>query len=265
MKFIPGTAAQCDLRFSFWGAVPNEPNGTVAILVHGSDRDPISMRAAFAGWAERTGTTLFLPYFPVGVPQGTGGDGYKQLRVGEIGFDELVWAMLDQFVASYDIRADRLAVFGFSGGAQFAHRLALVQPDRFSALAIGAPGNVTLLGSDDGWWPGVNDFRREFGFERDHAGLLQLPVYVTVGTEDDGRDAIRVGAHERRWRPGANDAGRTRVDRARALAENWSAHGVAVEYEVVPHSGHQLEALVPGVLRFLDRTLYPLTAEEHQA
>ncbi|WDH78072.1 hypothetical protein PTQ19_11120 [Microbacterium esteraromaticum] len=253
MRFGTGTALVKDPRFSWWSAVPESPCGAVAVLIHGSDRDPVGMRREFLDWAERTGTALLAPLFPAGVPDAGDANGYKQLRSGDTHFDDVLQWTLDAFIERELLDVDRLELFGFSGGAQFAHRLALVHPSDWSAAAFAAPGNVTLLGSEHAWWPGVGDFATVFGRERDHARLQALPVHVLVGADDDGSGVIHVGEHEPRWRAGANDAGSTRVDRARHLAQNWHEHGVPATFEIVAGAAHDLAPLAPQAQAFFDR------------
>lgn len=253
MRLGTGTALTVDPRFSWWSAVPDSYAGTVLVLVHGSDRDPVGMRTAFLDWAQQTGTALLLPLFPAGVPVAGDPNAYKQLRSNGLHFDAVLWQIIEQFSADNALEIDHLELCGFSGGAQYAHRLALVHPRRFDSVALAAPGNVTLLSTDTPWWPGTSDFEAEFGTARDHAGLQQLPVHVIVGAEDSGSAVIHIDEDDPRWRPGANDSGTTRVDRARRLAENWASHGVPATLEVIPGVGHRLDQLAGAAQDFLSR------------
>ena len=45
--------------------------------------------------------------------------------------------------------------FGFSGGAQFAHRFLYIHPGRLRAVSLGAPGLVTMLDETRAWWVGT--------------------------------------------------------------------------------------------------------------
>lgn len=70
-------------------------------------------------------------------------------------FDLLVLDMIDPAAEIWPLSTDRFALFGYSGGGQFAHRFLYLHPHRPTALSIGAPGNVTLPDPVRPWPAGV--------------------------------------------------------------------------------------------------------------
>lgn len=251
-RLLPLRASTVDSRIS-WCAVAPPAHRAWAVLVHGSDRDPVGMIRAFRPWAEQRGVTLLAPLFPVGVPTPTEGDAYKSLRGGGLPFDEVLRAIADEAAAETCRPADTFHLFGFSGGAQFAHRYALHRPEEVRALSIVAPGNVTLLGNGRTWWAGTRDAGAVLGHAIDLPLLRRIPVQALVGERDDGRDVIRITPDSPRWVDGANDAGVTRGERLATMVSDWRAAGIDVAHTVVPGAGHELGPFVALAQAFFDQ------------
>jgi hypothetical protein len=81
-----------------------------------------------------------------------------------------------------------------------------------------------------------------------------VPVQLVVGEADVETWEINNpgGAN---WMPGADAAGRTRVERLRALHADLVAHGVDARFDVVPGVGHDGRRVLPTVERFLAEVL----------
>ena len=99
---------------------------------------------------------------PVGVRGDGARSGYKYMAEGDIRYDRVLLDMVAEVAAKYDQDWSRFAVFGFSGGGHFAHRMAILHPDRLWAACIGAAGSVTLLDPDRDWWVGIRDLEQRF-------------------------------------------------------------------------------------------------------
>ncbi|OXM20768.1 hypothetical protein CBI33_17485 [Rhodococcus erythropolis] len=253
---IPGTACSKDQRFSHFSFIPSHPSGRVAVLVHGSDRAAESLRELFLDWAETTGTTLLTPLFPAGIGNPADSDNYKSLEYEGIRFDRVLIDMLDDLAGWVELEFDpEVLLFGFSGGAQFAHRFFLVHPQRVLAVSIGAPGNVTLLDRARDWWVGIGNASTVFGHDIDLESLAAVPVQTVIGGNDDGRDVIAVTPEQPRWMPGANDAGVTRGDRIASLQNNYRRAGIDVKEVVIDSVSHQLAPMVTHVQGFFDSVL----------
>jgi pimeloyl-ACP methyl ester carboxylesterase len=245
-----------DPRFGYHVHRPTKVDGSLAVVVHGTDRAAEALCDAFASWAERNDCIVVAPVFPVGVLGADDRDSYKSLSSNGFRYDEVLLGMLRELRTNTAVEfAARFLLFGFSGGAQFAHRFCFIHPERVAALSIGAPGNVTLLDSSRDWWVGTRNAPELFEHAVDAALLRQVPLQAVIGEVDDGRAVIEVMPGEPRWMPGANDAGRTRRERLTTLLANLSANGLSIEEAVIPGAGHQVEPMIPVVQRFFTARL----------
>ncbi len=151
----------------------------VVVLVHGISRNAVEHVARASrtpGLAERI---LIAPLFE---PALFGR--YQQLdRVeGSERCDLALIALLDD-LQSRGVNTARVTMFGFSGGAQFAHRFALFHAERLAALSLVAAGWYTMPDSDAAWPMGVDTSGTEFPDARPSA-LLDLPIQLMVGRGD---------------------------------------------------------------------------------
>ncbi|MGH9173262.1 MAG: hypothetical protein ACRD1H_02830, partial [Vicinamibacterales bacterium] len=71
--------------------------------------------------------------------------GFQLLGVGgPVRHDLLLLRMLDDVARDGLVSTDRVSLFGYSAGGQFAHRFLYLHSERLDQVAIGAPGGVTL-------------------------------------------------------------------------------------------------------------------------
>jgi poly(3-hydroxybutyrate) depolymerase len=223
--------------------VPAEYSRLV-VVVHGTERDAQGYRDAFSSFADDNDCIVLAPLFPVGIPDL---DGYKYLRHGELRYDDILLAMVDEVAARYHVDAARFLLFGFSGGGHFAHRFLYLHPERLLAASIGAPGAVTLLDTGRAWPAGIADTEECLGCTVDLAAVAATPVQLVVGAEDVSTDGIAAAGHPA-WIAGVNDAGVPRTARLRALRDSLEEHGVRVRHDVIPGAGHDARAIF-GVVR----------------
>lgn len=243
------------LRYYTWVHPQPRPGAPWLVAVHGISRDPREQIRLLQPAAAAAGVSLVAPRFDAGrFP------GYQRLGLTGPGArsDQALLAILD------DLRAvggagPHIDLFGFSGGAQFAHRFALLHPHVVRRLVLAAAGWYT--------WP---DPARAFphgvgspagtpppGFRPD--SFLRIPQLVLVGAEDRQRDgALRTGRRVDR------EQGRHRLARAirwtRHLQGLARQHGIdpgRFQLRVLPRTGHCFEEAVRNggldrhVLRFL--------------
>lgn len=251
-SFLPLRALRADSRFSWCGYVPAAKAARLAVLVHGSDRDPVAMVYAFSYWADRHGVALLAPLFPGGVPDLDDMHGYKQAMSEDFDFTEILDHAVAEAAASTGVSKPSFELFGFSGGAQFAHRYTILHPRRVRALALVAPGNVTTLSPGSRWWVGVDDLVERCQSPIDWDALREVPVLAMVGSDDDGREHIAVAPSDARWVPGANDAGVTRVERLQTLVQDWRSVGLEVRHIVLSGVAHDFRPFVPTTHHFFD-------------
>lgn len=239
----PGSVTARTLRgdpdLPYFLFVPEEVTDETALFVtvHGRSRNAVKHAELFAPFVRRLGIVMVAPLFTK--------ERFPDYNcLGRAGRSERADLALDRILAEAGRltggRTDRIYLFGYSGGGQFAHRYAMAYPDRVAAVAIGAPGWYTFPEGtlayprglrSDGSLPGVVAF--------DPHRFLRLPMPVLVGERDIQRD------------PNLNqepdvDAqqGLHRVERARRWTAAMQAAAGAMAYdtaytlEILPGVGH---------------------------
>jgi pimeloyl-ACP methyl ester carboxylesterase len=222
-----------------WIARPAAPRPGAAPLVaiHGISRQADLHAALFAPAAAAQGRTVIAPLF-----NEDAWPGYQRL-VARGRADLALLSLLEELRVEGVIGAGRIALVGYSGGAQFAHRFAMLYPHLIERLCVASAG----------WWtfPDAAPFPYGLGgvwgarLAAGLPGFLALPVTVCVGEDDNAPDEnTRSGP--------AIDAqqGRDRLTRARrwadALHAAATARGIAprVSFAILPGAGHDVAQCV---------------------
>ncbi|MER8583033.1 alpha/beta hydrolase [Mesorhizobium sp. M1423] len=244
-------ASKSDPRFHYCLYVPRSvgDGAKVDLLVamHGTGRTSfLDFRDGFAEFGRWNDCAILCPVFPMGVLGDGARSGYKYMLEGDIRYDQALLAIVEEVSAKYRQDWSHFAMFGFSGGGHFTHRFAILHPDRLWAASIGAPGSVTLLDPTRDWWVGIRDLPEKFGITFNAAVLAKVPVQMIVGDADLETWEITHLEGGTHWLPGANDAGRTRPERLRALCQSFEQVGVRVRFDLLPGVSHdRLEVLDP--------------------
>lgn len=249
-------ACKADPRFHYCLYVPPSVGQgrkvELLVAVHGTGRTSfLDFRDGFAEFGRWNDVAILCPIFPIGVRGDGARSGYKYMAEGDIRYDEVLLAMVEEVAGKYGQDWSRFAIFGFSGGGHFSHRFAILHPGRLWAASIGSPGSVTLLDPARDWWVGIRDLKQRFGVELDTEALARIPMQVIVGDADLETWEITHKPGSTYWMEGANDAGATRPERARALAESFRAAGVQVQLDVVPGVSHDRMKVLGRVQDFL--------------
>jgi len=253
-------ASRMDPRFHYCLYVPPAVgNGTkvdLLVAVHGTGRTSfLDFRDGFAEFGRWNDCAILCPICPMNVLGDDARSGYKYMVEGDIRYDKVLLAIVDEVAAKYRQDWSRFALFGFSGGGHFAHRFAILHPDKLWAASIGAPGSVTLLDPTRDWWVGIRDLPATFGITFDAAALAKVPVQMIVGDADLETWEITHQEGGRFWMPGANEAGRTRPERLRALCKSFEQAGVRVRFDLLPGVSHDRFKALDPVKDFLAETL----------
>jgi pimeloyl-ACP methyl ester carboxylesterase len=239
-----------------------EPQGTrpleLLVLVHGTGRNPFAYQQAAADFADAHHCLVLCPLFPCGIPEPRGTENYKFVSFKGIRFDLVLLSMISEVGRIYRVDGGRFCLFGFSGGAHFAHRFFYAHPERLRAVAIDAPGVVTLLDLEQDWWCGVRNFASIFGKELCLEEMRKVAVQMIVGSDDTATWEIAVQPGWPFWMEGITASGSTRVERLAALRDSWREAGIDVEHLIVPGVGHQL--LLAPALEFFGNSLRNLPA-----
>lgn len=226
------------------------------VAVHGTGRtSAIEFRDGFAEFARWHNCAVLCPIFPVGVFGDGARSGYKYMQERDLRYDLALLYMVSEVAEKYGQDWSTFSIFGYSGGGHFAHRFAILHPERLWAASIGAPGSVTLLNPQRDWWVGVRDVEARFGRPVDLDALGRLPVQMIVGDADLETWEIQHKPGSAFYMEGANDAGQTRPDRLKSLAESFRAAGVSVEFDLVPGVAHDRMKVLGRVKGFLHRVL----------
>ncbi len=229
------------------GASPKPP----LVAVHGITRDARQQAKLLAAAVCATGRTIIAPHFP--------SDRWRpyQRVVAGPRADLALLRLMDRPELAAFTRPDMRAtptfhVFGYSGGAQFAHRFALLHPERVRSLTIASAGWYTFPDDApfpygfgpprqrpcDGWSHGpVADWGARM---RGNLGaFLDIPTLVLIG----GRDCV-VDRNTRRGADIDRQQGRARIARARNWSRAMASAAEAMrchphmEFRVLPGCGH---------------------------
>ena len=155
------------------------------VSVHGITRNALEHALLFKPWADRYGIALVAPLF-----SRKNFRRYQTLNAaeGSLHADGALDLMLDDAKAIFSIPNAKTHLFGYSGGAQFAHRYTLKHPHRVVRAAFGAAGWYTFPD------PALA-FPYGFGAERNGQPFADMsvlarfpPSLVIVGSEDKTRD-----------------------------------------------------------------------------
>lgn len=237
-------ARSSDRDLDCWVAVPRRLNSAAPplVAVHGVRRGARDQARLFASRAASQGRLVIAPLFDQARwPR------YQQV-VHKGRADLALFALLDRLRQTGLLSADQIELFGFSGGAQFAHRFAMFYPDHLTRLCVAAAG----------WWTFLDDAPFPYGLgaasDKCDSGarmrlrldrFLRLPIAVAVGARDCVSDRnTRRGA--------AIDAqqGRSRLVRAgawtAALEKAARRRGVKADmrFHILPDCGHSFRDCV---------------------
>jgi len=259
-------ASRADARFSYCTYVPEHIGqpGTrpmqLVVVVHGTGRAFVNYREAFSGFAKWNDCIVLCPLFPAGVRGDGNRDGFKHLVEADIHYDRILLDMVAEVGEKFASDFSRFALFGYSGGGQFVNRFAMLHPERLWAASIGAPGSVTLIDSEQGWWVGTKDFEARFGKPMNLEALRRLPVHMVAGKADIETWEITHREGGKFFMPGANETGRTRPERLETLRRSFEAAGVKVAFDLLDNVPHNGLACVGHVQDFFAKALYELRA-----
>lgn len=256
----PVFSCRADPRFSYCLYVPpsfdDDPAGhALVVAMHGSGRTMTTYRDRFAAFGQYRRCVILAPLFPIG-PLGDGNaHGFKMLQEGDIRYDLVLLAMVDEIGAMLGTGFGRFMLFGYSGGGHFAHRFFNLHPRRLRAVSIGAPGSVTLLDDSRDWWVGTRGLEARFGRKIDLEAMRAVKVQLVVGAADTETWEIHYPSDSVQYMPGINDAGRTRIERLDALRASFERHGIACRHDVVPNVTHDGTKVLPYVQDFFEQVL----------
>lgn len=159
------------------------------VVLHGIGRDADAMEQAFGDDAVAAGRVLIVPRFAEE-------DWPVFQRIDRARPDRALLALFAEVRATLSLQSGQVELFGFSGGAQLAHRFAMLLPHCVARLHIASPGWFCLPDTGAAFPAGLADApvkrRRSPGIasamRAQIANYLRLPVQVYVGSKDTMND-----------------------------------------------------------------------------
>ncbi len=209
----------------------------IVVAIHGQSRNADQQARLLAAHSEARGAILVAPLFSAEQHP-------DYQRLGRVGRGKRADIALNLIVAEVaaitGASAERFCIFGFSGGAQFAHRYTMANPHRVAGAVIASAGWYTFPDQAKRYPYGLRMNRRHPGIRFDAEEFLQIPMTVIVGKDDDSQVGLRRTSRIDR------EQGTTRVERARrwvaAMHAAAAAHKLEskVSYEEVENCDHSL-------------------------
>ncbi|MEM9472619.1 MAG: alpha/beta hydrolase [Pseudomonadota bacterium] len=228
-----------------WLALPDRVSSTLPplVAVHGIRREADAQAEFFGARATALGRPVIAPLF-----QQRHWPRYQQaVRRGRA--DLALLRLMAELQDAGIWRTRKFDLFGFSGGAQFAHRFAMLHPGVVSRLVVSSAGWYTFPdsaaypyglaprpGRRDSWAPRLAAKIDQF---------LSLPIHVCVGEHDhagdrntrsgpaiDAQQGLHRLARARRW---------AQALRSAAKARNLPS---SVEFTTLPSCGHNFRNCV---------------------
>jgi poly(3-hydroxybutyrate) depolymerase len=182
----------------------------IFVAVHGLASKPTELARVFAELCEANRVVMVAPVFAT--------DRHADYqRLGRAGRGVRADLTLERCVAEVasltTTDARQIHLFGYSGGAQFAHRYLMAHPHRVARAVIAAAGWYTFPDTRQRFPYGIRRHRSLPEVNFDPQEFLRVPVTVLVGEADVGMAKVRSTA-----RCNAQQ-GLNRLERAR----NWTA------------------------------------------
>jgi poly(3-hydroxybutyrate) depolymerase len=238
---LPLVAPRSDHDFGeFYVHVPPVTSRRLRVLValHGMGQEAHSFSDALLARADREDWLVVAPTYNYGDWR----DPNQVAREESSRFIPRLHEFLDELPRRTGLDLEpRVALLGFSRGAQLAQRFAMIYPEQTFAVAAFSAGSYTLpqsrarvQGRDVALtYPiGTADVPERFGRGFDSAALQRVPFLVGVGADDRNP-----GDLPRQWDPYLGD---NRVARAQAIVGRFAELGVPAQLELFPGIGHGL-------------------------
>lgn len=159
--------------------------GRTLLLLHGISRNAAELATRFANAAQWDEWTLIAPIFE---KQRFGQFQQMMASPGQTPSDHAIIALLERIFDDQGLEPQPVHVFGFSGGAQLAHRFAMLHPHRIAGVFAMAAG-----------WYLMPDETLAYPYGLQNAGLhrtcdlfraLTVPMVVAVGSLDTRCDNV---------------------------------------------------------------------------
>lgn len=180
VDFIPGVSTKIPDSFT---AIAR-PDAPTLVAVHGISRNAAEIATRFARHPQFRDVNIVAPLF-----ERPKFGKYQQLlarRSRETPADEALFALLEALKLGVNPGRGKFMLFGFSGGAQMAHRLAILYPERVSSLCAVSAGWYLMPDAELAYPYGIGS-----GCPKpvELGAFLTVPTTIMIGNRDTGVDA----------------------------------------------------------------------------
>ncbi len=161
-------------------------NTKIMVCVHGISRNAKQQVNAFRHQASNHDYIIIAPYFSKKHYRG-----YQRLEAGVTGYTsaEALNKILHDVQEQYTVKTDKISLFGYSGGAQFAHRYAMLYPEKINKLIICAAGWFTFPDEGKTYPYGLKITQNSVTkIGENLPAFLQLKIRILVGEFDNTND-----------------------------------------------------------------------------
>lgn len=255
IRSMPPLAGAPGAYFFLPDTIEGSSDVPLLICVHGISRNAREQVTSFAPEAAQRGYALLAPHF-----EEAGFADYQ--RLGRRGRGPRADLALQNLISSFERHVSRsfgaYSLFGYSGGAQFAHRYTMAHPERVIATVCAAAGWYTHPDPRSSYPHGLRVGGALPGIQLEPRRFLEIPMLVVVGSEDIARDeSLRSSARVDRIQGG------TRLERAQRWVDAMREASTraklppSVRYEELEGVRHSFEAcmgadLATHVFDFID-------------
>lgn len=275
---VPFIASIYDQRISYCMYVPSahyslepapEAKLPLVVHVHGSLRKPETCRDSLIELADRTGSAILAPLFPIGLDDPNEIHAYKRMSFKGTRYDNILLAIIDEVALRWPgIDTQKFFLLGFSGGGQFSMRFFYLHPNKLEAVSIGAPGLVTSLDDNHPWPLGIKNVGEHFeGLSVDLHALKQVEaIQLAIGADDEqevggglvqwmrnksqNSSSDKLDAEDTR---ALDKALRSRKEAIFKLNERMQSLGLNTEVTVVDNATHESAKVLPYMIDFIER------------
>ena len=215
-------------------------NTRVLVFVHGTSGNAQDPSRWLAPRCEEHNLVLLVPLFTERHSD------YQ--RLGRVGRGARSDHIMDQCVAEVgslcDIDVSNFFLFGYSGGAQFAHRYTMAHPHRVIHAVVLGSGWYTFPDPTERYPYGINATRSLPNVVFNPEAYLRVPIDVFIGVLDVGSANLRVTDRTN------TQQGFNRVERARNWVKAMQASAdqfnfpQLVNLTELPNAGHSFDELI---------------------
>ncbi|WP_026481161.1 alpha/beta fold hydrolase [Ahrensia sp. 13_GOM-1096m] len=223
----------------YWLFLPKSVDSyhTPVVALHGIKRRARVQVEMYASYAQTLGRPVIAPVFS----KETWPCYQQVVRKGRA--DLAFFGLLNELRTAGIWQTDKIDLAGFSGGAQFAHRFAMLYPEAVGRLIVSSSGWYTF--PDSRPFPygfGARSGPHNWGplLENTLAQFLKIPITVTVGEHDCKKDTNTRSGQAIDAQQGAHRLERARrwIDALHRAAEARNLLPPDVALHVLPNCGH---------------------------